>query len=53
VPCVSIVCSDDRVASAEWGRWAARERLLGAIGYFMYCLLILYIIEQDRELIAT
>jgi pimeloyl-ACP methyl ester carboxylesterase len=30
VPCVSIVCEDDRVASAAWGRWAARERLLGA-----------------------
>ncbi len=30
VPTVSIVCTDDRVASADWGRWAARERLLGA-----------------------
>jgi pimeloyl-ACP methyl ester carboxylesterase len=29
-PSVSIVCRDDRVASAAWGRWAARERLLGA-----------------------
>jgi pimeloyl-ACP methyl ester carboxylesterase len=28
--CASIVCTDDRVARAEWGRWAARERLLGA-----------------------
>jgi pimeloyl-ACP methyl ester carboxylesterase len=30
VALTSIVCSDDRVASAAWGRWAARERLLGA-----------------------
>lgn len=30
MPCVSIVCGEDRVARAEWGRWAARERLLGA-----------------------
>ena len=30
VPLASIVCADDRVASAAWGRWAARERLLGA-----------------------
>jgi pimeloyl-ACP methyl ester carboxylesterase len=29
-PCASIVCTDDRVATAAWGRWAARERLLGA-----------------------
>jgi pimeloyl-ACP methyl ester carboxylesterase len=29
-PCASIVCTDDRVARVEWGRWAARERLLGA-----------------------
>jgi pimeloyl-ACP methyl ester carboxylesterase len=29
-PCASIVCTDDRVATAGWGRWAARERLLGA-----------------------
>jgi pimeloyl-ACP methyl ester carboxylesterase len=27
---VSIVCTEDRVASAAWGRWAAAERLLGA-----------------------
>jgi pimeloyl-ACP methyl ester carboxylesterase len=27
-PSVSIVCTEDRVASASWGRWAARERLL-------------------------
>lgn len=30
VPRTSIVCADDRVARAEWGRWAARERLGGA-----------------------
>ncbi len=30
VPIVSIVCSEDRTATAAWGRWAARERLLGA-----------------------
>lgn len=29
-PCASIVCTDDRVATAAWGRWAARERLLDA-----------------------
>jgi pimeloyl-ACP methyl ester carboxylesterase len=29
-PSLSIVCADDRVATAEWGRWAAAERLLGA-----------------------
>ena len=29
-PCVSVVCTDDRVAAAGWGRWAARERLLDA-----------------------
>jgi pimeloyl-ACP methyl ester carboxylesterase len=29
-PSVSIVCTDDRVATAEWGRWAAHERLLDA-----------------------
>jgi len=29
-PSVSIVCTDDRVVAAAWGRWAARERLLGA-----------------------
>jgi pimeloyl-ACP methyl ester carboxylesterase len=28
VPSVSIVCADDRVAAAAWGRWAAHERLL-------------------------
>ena len=28
VPSVSIVCTDDRVVTAEWGRWAAGERLL-------------------------
>jgi len=28
VPSVSIVCTDDRVAAAAWGRWAAHERLL-------------------------
>jgi pimeloyl-ACP methyl ester carboxylesterase len=30
LPCASIVCAEDRVARAEWGRWAARERLPGA-----------------------
>jgi pimeloyl-ACP methyl ester carboxylesterase len=29
-PCASIVCTDDRVATAAWGRWAAKERLLDA-----------------------
>jgi pimeloyl-ACP methyl ester carboxylesterase len=29
VPTTSIVCADDRVVRAEWGRWAARERLGG------------------------
>ena len=29
-PSLSIVCTDDRVATASWGRWAAAERLLGA-----------------------
>jgi pimeloyl-ACP methyl ester carboxylesterase len=29
-PTVSIVCTDDRVVRAEWGRWAARERLIDA-----------------------
>jgi pimeloyl-ACP methyl ester carboxylesterase len=29
-PCGSIVCTDDRVATAAWGRWAARARLLDA-----------------------
>ena len=29
-PSASIVCTDDRVATAVWGRWAARERLLDA-----------------------
>jgi len=29
-PSTSIVCADDRVVRAEWGRWAARERLRGA-----------------------
>lgn len=29
-PCASIVCADDRVATAAWGRWAAKERLLDA-----------------------
>ena len=29
-PMRSIVCTDDRVVRAEWGRWAARERLDGA-----------------------
>ncbi|HEX3299235.1 MAG TPA: alpha/beta hydrolase [Actinomycetota bacterium] len=28
--CASIVCTDDRVATAAWGRWAAHERLLDA-----------------------
>jgi pimeloyl-ACP methyl ester carboxylesterase len=30
VPRTTIVCADDRAARAEWGRWAARERLGGA-----------------------
>jgi pimeloyl-ACP methyl ester carboxylesterase len=29
-PSVSIVCTEDRVATAAWGRWAAHERLLDA-----------------------
>ena len=29
-PSTSIVCAHDRVVRAEWGRWAARERLRGA-----------------------
>jgi pimeloyl-ACP methyl ester carboxylesterase len=29
-PCASIVCTDDRIATAAWGRWAARERLFDA-----------------------
>ena len=26
-PTASMVCSDDRVVTAPWGRWAAPERL--------------------------
>jgi len=29
-PRASIVCTDGRVATAAWGRWAACERLLNA-----------------------
>ena len=47
----SNACGGEDILIAQLDR--CREHLLSAIGYFTYDLLIAYVIEQNRELIAT